>query len=460
MNDVAGSRRKLAEILDRLVEEASGETPASFAALATQAGFDPARDFVGASLREIDLRGEDLRGFDFSKADLVGADLRGANLEGVSFSGAETTGCLGLPHELLVRSDSERKPSANPNRFQAFFSFAYNDLATDPQLLAMLTVELEKRVTARLVNKDFTIWADYSALRSGVQWNSAIEDAIRASDVLIILLTPRWIMSDYCRKEYLFFESFKAADGKIPSMIPIGSRSLDMQKDQLNVEQQLIYKSLSERQYFRLLPNDYVLPNASGRKRLVEGIADDIVGILERARNTDSAATPPPDFDLDKVRRMILAGVAPPSSWVPFIHELIFQNEPLADLSPLAGLSGLRLLFLNDTPVSDISPLSGLSGLRLLDLGGTKVSDVSPLSTLNGLQYLHFSGTPVGDVSPLKMLVNLRELDLTNTPANDLSPLAGISGLRITGKGLRGGLLPRAGKKVSQRKRQRRSQTA
>jgi hypothetical protein len=79
------------------VTEAGHEKPASFAELVAAAGLDPARDFVGGSLREVDLRGEDLRGFDFSGADLTGADFRGANLSGVSFNDAIRTGALGLP---------------------------------------------------------------------------------------------------------------------------------------------------------------------------------------------------------------------------------------------------------------------------------------------------------------------------------------------------------------------------
>jgi hypothetical protein len=96
--DTAGaSTRTLGEILDQLVTEAGHEKPASFAELVAAAGLDPARDFVGGSLREVDLRGEDLRGFDFSGADLTGADFRGANLSGVSFNDAIRTGALGLP---------------------------------------------------------------------------------------------------------------------------------------------------------------------------------------------------------------------------------------------------------------------------------------------------------------------------------------------------------------------------
>jgi hypothetical protein len=87
----------LGEIFDRLVDRATADNPASFVDLVREAGLDPAHDFVGASLSDIDLRCEDLRGFDFTNADLTGADFRGANLIGVSFNDAIRTGALGLP---------------------------------------------------------------------------------------------------------------------------------------------------------------------------------------------------------------------------------------------------------------------------------------------------------------------------------------------------------------------------
>jgi uncharacterized protein YjbI with pentapeptide repeats len=104
----------LAEVLDRLVEEATGEKSASFASLAKAAGLDPACDFVRASLREIDLRGEDLRGFDFSLADLTGADFRGANMDGVSIILATTTGALGLPPQTTRPPNFDLDLSVSP----------------------------------------------------------------------------------------------------------------------------------------------------------------------------------------------------------------------------------------------------------------------------------------------------------------------------------------------------------
>src|SRR3954447_14705347 len=86
----------LSQILDSVVERATGDKPASFADLAAAAGLDPASDFVGASLVDVDFRDEDLRGFNFAKADLTGADFRRAKVEGVSFDGAVLTAVIGL----------------------------------------------------------------------------------------------------------------------------------------------------------------------------------------------------------------------------------------------------------------------------------------------------------------------------------------------------------------------------
>jgi uncharacterized protein YjbI with pentapeptide repeats len=207
----------LAETFGRLIETALGDPNVAFRKLAEAAGLNPARDFVGASLVDVDFRDEDLRGFNFARADLTGADFRRANVEGVSFDGAILTNVIGLP---------------------------------------------------------------------------------------------------------------------------------------------------------------------------VSG--------------------PPSDFDPDEVKRMVLAGIAPPRAWMPSIRELKFADEALADLSPLAGLSGLQHLDLDGTPVSDVSALAGLSGLQHLGLSDTPVSDVSALAGLSGLQRLYLNSTQVSDLSPLAGLSGLQ----------------------------------------------------
>lgn len=87
----------LAKTLDQLVDAVAAQGEPSFRDLVQVAGLDPAKDFVGASLRGLDVRDEDMSGFNFSHADLTGADFRRAKIVGTRFTGADLTGTIGLP---------------------------------------------------------------------------------------------------------------------------------------------------------------------------------------------------------------------------------------------------------------------------------------------------------------------------------------------------------------------------
>src|SRR6266436_5360565 len=102
----------LGDTLDRLIDEAERDERASFASLVKAAGLNPARDFIGACLADLDFRDEDLRGFDFSHADLTGADFRRANVAGVRFNGAILTGAIGLTKpQLVFQMEEQQRPN-------------------------------------------------------------------------------------------------------------------------------------------------------------------------------------------------------------------------------------------------------------------------------------------------------------------------------------------------------------
>ncbi len=139
---------------------------------------------------------------------------------------------------------------------------------------------------------------------------------------------------------------------------------------------------------------------------------------------------PPPDFDLARVRELLLSGQAIPNDWIPFVTELNLAHSDISDLAPLSSLIALQRLDLRRTPVSDASPLAGLTALQSLYLGDTRVSDVSPLADLTALQRLDLWGTPVSGVSPLARLIGLQCLYLGGTQVSDVSPLAGFTALQ------------------------------
>jgi hypothetical protein len=113
---------------------------------------------------------------------------------------------------------------AEHRTFQAFFSYAHHDAETDQRLVEALTIELERRVASRLVNDSFVIWRDVKGIRTANFWNPTIEDALQSSDLMIILLTPRWITSDYCRKEYAIFREIESSEGTTSLVAPISER--------------------------------------------------------------------------------------------------------------------------------------------------------------------------------------------------------------------------------------------
>jgi hypothetical protein len=95
----------LAEVLNRLLEVAGSTPTPSFRALVDAAYLDPASDFIGASLRNMDFRDQDLRGFNFTDADLTGADFRRAAVDGVLFDRAVLIGVIGLSSPKRSRLD-------------------------------------------------------------------------------------------------------------------------------------------------------------------------------------------------------------------------------------------------------------------------------------------------------------------------------------------------------------------
>ena len=105
------------------------------------------------------------------------------------------------------------------------------------------------------------------------------------------------------------------------------------------------------------------------------------------------------------------------------------NTNSVADLSPLAGLTNLTLLWLNDNSITDISPLNGLTNLTHLGLYNNSISDISPLAGLTQLIYLDLEDNSIADISAVAGLINLEHLDLWNNSISDISPLTGLTNL-------------------------------
>lgn len=133
----------------------------------------------------------------------------------------------------------------------------------------------------------------------------------------------------------------------------------------------------------------------------------------------------PWDGSGDQVRS--LAGIENLTS----VREIDLTGQDVADLGPLAAMTGLTSLRLtgNDA-VADLSALGGLP-LTNLGLSDTGVTDLGPLARTTTLQWVGLADTGVSDLGPLATSVGLLELDVAHAAVADLSPLAGAGSLSM-----------------------------
>jgi len=169
--------------------------------------------------------------------------------------------------------------------FKGFFSYSHSDAEVDPQIVEAFSSQLEKRVAANLVNATFTIWRDTDNLRVGDYWDESIKAEIKSVDVFIMLLTPRWISSDYCRNEFILFETVESARRSGKYIVPIYARDIEKQARFLDSEQKKLWERIGRIQHQQVIAKDFARLTADERIELIEKVADPICTMLDRLRS-------------------------------------------------------------------------------------------------------------------------------------------------------------------------------
>lgn len=104
------------------------------------------------------------------------------------------------------------------------------------------------------------------------------------------------------------------------------------------------------------------------------------------------------------------------------IGRLNFVHNEITDISGLAGMTSLLELLLDENQITDLTPLAGLTNLVLLSLDENQVVDLTPLAGLTSLTRLRVAANNVTDLTPLAGL-EFADLTLSNNPITDLAPL-------------------------------------
>ena len=111
------------------------------------------------------------------------------------------------------------------------------------------------------------------------------------------------------------------------------------------------------------------------------------------------------------------------------LETLTLRNNQIADIAPLAGLTGLQRLSLQVNEVADITPLANLTELTTLNLGGNRIADITPLAGLTELSWLMMSANQIADVAALGGLDELYFLRLSGNRISDVTALAGLDSI-------------------------------
>jgi len=159
-----------------------------------------------------------------------------------------------VPDRPVLVADTLPKSTSRCPTFLGFFSYTHRDAEVDPNIVEAFSEELEKRVDANLVNAKFEIWRDDKKPSVGDYWDQSIETAIKSAHVLIVLLTPKWISSDYCHKEIETFEQIEGTRNSEGYVIPIYGRDIEGQTSYLEKYQKELFERIKRRQYKQVIP--------------------------------------------------------------------------------------------------------------------------------------------------------------------------------------------------------------
>lgn len=116
------------------------------------------------------------------------------------------------------------------------------------------------------------------------------------------------------------------------------------------------------------------------------------------------------------------------------LEHLELVNNKIIDLTPLAGLKSLKLLWLTQNPtIKDYSPIAGIRGqLEEYSSGHNGITNLEILGVaqMTSVKTLWLQSNQITDLTPLAGLEKLERLILTDNKISDLTPLLGLKQIR------------------------------
>ncbi|MDB9525262.1 CHAT domain-containing protein [Oscillatoria sp. CS-180] len=109
--------------------------------------------------------------------------------------------------------------------------------------------------------------------------------------------------------------------------------------------------------------------------------------------------------------------------------QLDLTNRQIIDLSPLASLTQLTILYAGQNQISDINPLTDLVNLTELHLPNNTITDISPIAQLSRLDTLYLDNNEIQDISAVSDLRSLTVLYANNNRIQSLDSVTNLTHL-------------------------------
>ncbi len=110
---------------------------------------------------------------------------------------------------------------------KAFISYTREKDAYD-HVVSSFRDRLETELKLR--KRSSAVFMDKSAIAAGMSFPAEIDTALANADVLIVLLSPAWLESEWGRRELKHFVEFKSNRGRFPAVLPLLWVTVDLDR--------------------------------------------------------------------------------------------------------------------------------------------------------------------------------------------------------------------------------------
>lgn len=193
--------------------------------------------------------------------------------------------------------------------FAAFVSYSHRDDEYDDGAITQLANRLERALRAFTGRSDLAVFLDRDAIEWGDAWRARLEEGMGSSEALIAVVTPSYLASKECRREYEDFMSRPGANRWFLPLYYIDVDDLDTRDDPVSsavrAAQYADWRDLRE------------ADAASGAVRKeIEALAKRIRDLLRQSSSAAEEGAGPPLSDSPREFRAHTAGDDEGEDWL------------------------------------------------------------------------------------------------------------------------------------------------